>query len=120
MKHLAAILIALATTPTLAQNPSPEDFRICSRQVAMGEAMMLARQNGVPITKALGDSPSKLNDPDLATRLISTLAVRLAMEAYSRPRLESEIYRQEYIKEHGTWAFYDCLEVLKDPLYDGI
>lgn len=85
MKHLIlALAIGLASPVAAQTNPAPDT---CAQFGEMAHSMMLARQNGVPMSTLMAVTPQV--DPALTTLVQSLIAA-----AYAIPRFSTEEYRQ--------------------------
>jgi len=72
----------------------------CNQVSAFAEEVMTARQSGVPMSRVI----EILNDNSLNS---------IAIDAYKKPRYQTDEYKQRAITEFGNKAVIECLMITK-------
>ena len=81
----------------------------CISAMAMAEAAMTVRQNGLPLFKALENNEKMLTDGNATKEEVSLMKIILR-DVYSKPKYSTEKYRKEAINEYSSKYYLSCME----------
>lgn len=111
MTSITATAITAALSLTVspvseAQQDIPTPMEFCTSTSEMAEAVMSARQGGVPMREAMEIMEGR------------EFHERMVMVAYERNRYSTQEYQQEAITEFGNAWFSACMKSPGEPDHD--
>lgn len=106
MRISKTYFLSLLMLTFLAGNALADDTETgCHELGEMSKSVMLARQAGVPISKVL--DTAKRNSPD---PVVLQLLKAIIIEAYEKPRFDTEAIKERVISEFGNSVEVACLK----------
>lgn len=81
----------------------------CIGLMAMAEAAMTVRQNGLPLLDALQNNKDMLTNGE-ATEGEHSLMKMILRDAYSKPKLYTNEYQLEAVNEYSSKYYLACME----------
>lgn len=102
MYRLSIILAALLVpTPSVAAQSDWKDA--CEAASTLAEQIMKARQNGVPMAAQMNMTKAEPND----------LVEALIIDAYDKPRFESDKHQMRLIEDFRDEAYLKCAKTMR-------
>ena len=109
MKKLFLIYFLVATTISYSKEVSKNQEVNCINAMAMAEAAMTLRQNGVTLPTVL-ENNEKMLTSGKSTPKEASLMKMIVRDAYSKPKYTTEDYKQESINEFSANYYLACME----------
>ena len=104
MKKILLLCFLAASFTSHAKEITREQETNCISAMAMAEAAMTVRQNGLPLFKALENNEKMLTDGNATKEEVSLMKIILR-DVYSKPKYSTEKYQKEAIKEYSSKYF---------------
>ena len=110
-KFLLGIMISAVSVPAFAEGS-------CETLANFAQNVMIARQNGVPLTHALQSLEkakikftklAKTKDEKQALIVTNTAFKYITVEAYKTPLYSTDKYKQREVSEFSNKVYLDCL-----------
>ena len=104
------LLLGLLLSGNLfAKEVSKDQEQHCLNAMAMSEAAMTVRQNGLPLSEALNNI-KKMVESGESTEKEASLVKLILRDAYSKPKFSTEAYKKESISEFSANYYLACME----------
>lgn len=108
MKKIVLLVLFMAST-TLAMATTKSQEQNCRGAMAMAEAVMIHRQEGLSLLNALSNIDNIHRKKDI-TDLQAEIIKGMTRHAYSEPKYSSKKYQQESINEFSAKYYLACME----------
>ena len=109
MKKILLLCFLAASFTSHAKEITREQETNCISAMAMAEAAMTVRQNGLPLFKALENNEKMLTDGNATKEEVSLMKIILR-DVYSKPKYSTEKYQKEAINEYSSKYNLACMD----------
>ena len=109
MKKILSLCFLIISFNSQAKEVTKDQEAKCLGVMAMAEAAMAVRQNGLPLLKALENNEKMLTNGDATKDEISLMKIILR-DAYSKPKYSTKEYQRESINEYSSKYYLACME----------
>lgn len=109
MKKILLLCFLVASFSSYAKEITREQETNCIGVMAMAEAAMSVRQNGLPLFKALENNEKMLTDGNATKEEVSLMKIILR-DAYSKTKYSTDKYQKEAINEYSSKYYLACME----------
>ncbi|MFP6819522.1 hypothetical protein [Acinetobacter sp. TAC-1] len=109
MNKLIMAFILLQCGNLFAKEVSKDQEQNCLNAMAISEAAMAIRQNGLPLAEALNNL-NKMVAKGESTEKEASLVKLILRDAYSKPKFSTESNKKESINEFSANYYLACME----------
>ena len=109
MKNYLVLTLIFLSSNLFAKEVSKNQEVNCINAMAMAEAAMTLRQNGVTLPTVL-ENNEKMLTSGKSTPKEASLMKMIDRDAYSKPKYTTEDYKQESINEFSANYYLACME----------
>lgn len=109
MKNYLVLTLIFLSSNLFANEVTQSQEQNCRGAMAMAEAAMTLRQNGVKLPTVL-ENNEKMLTSGKSTPKEASLMKMIVRDAYSKPKYTTEDYKQESINEFSANYYLACME----------
>ena len=109
MKKILTLCFLIISFNSSAKEVTKDQEANCLGTMAMAEAAMTVRQNGLPLLDALQNNEKMLTNGNATKKEISLMKIILR-DAYSKPKYSTKEYQRESINEYSSKYYLACME----------
>lgn len=108
-KILGLCLVFLIYSANATANVKDDQEEMCLEAMAMAQAAMSVRQDGLPLHEALQNINQLYRDDGISKREYD-LVKMILRDAYSKPKFSTKEYQNEAVNEYSSKYYLACME----------